>query len=318
MSALAVEYDATRETRHLDAKSAPEYLAWQAWLELGGYSSGDAYGQVVAALIIRYPHLAFDEFTDAHIGEFLATRPAKSRANYKARVNSWFFWGYRTRRITSNPVDFLPKIQRAPQPVHDVFTELEQAALEALPLPDGPLMTLMFETGIRQAEARNMRVQRVDFASGMVLVKEGAKRGKERQVPIVPQLAHAINDLILTEKLEPQDFLWYKRLGGNNWRYDRKAVIDAATFHRWWYRCLDDAGVPYVKRDPARGIAGRGNPHSCRHTMATRWRARGLELDDIGDLLGHADVRTTKSVYVHTKAGEIRERMLALLNEENA
>jgi hypothetical protein len=43
----------------------------------------------------------------------------------------------------------------------------------------------------------------------------------------------------------------------------RDKPIGEGTFSRWWRRCLDDAGVPYR------------NPHTARHTFATRGAAAG-------------------------------------------
>lgn len=306
--------DPTRETRHLEARSAQEFRDWLTWLELGGFGSCDAYARTAAALMIENLELAFREFMDGHVASYLLKVPPKSRRIRKAHLNSWFSWGVRTDRIDRNPVDRLPTIKQTPQPVIDIFTEAEQARLEALPLPDGPLMTLMFETGLRQAEARNMRVERIDFHSGQVVVKEGAKRGKDRLVPMVPTLAGAMHRLIIEEGLNPDDYLFYDKPGGGfATRVRRNKPIAATSFGRWWYRCLDDADVPYVKRDPARGVEGRGNPHAARHTYATRWKLRGITLEDLSDNLGHASVAITADLYVHTTANDRRTKMLELL-----
>jgi integrase len=37
-----------------------------------------------------------------------------------------------------------------------------------------------------------------------------------------------------------------------------------------------------------------------RHTFATRWRQRGLEMEEIQLLLGHESIRTTSDTYVQT------------------
>lgn len=312
--------DPTREIRHLEAMSAQEFADWQTWLELGGFGSCDAYARTAAAFIIfvaKKGEVAFRDYTDSHVGEFLLLQPVKSRRIRKAHLNNWFSWGYRTDRIDRNPVDRLPTIKATPQPIIDVFTEAEQARLEGLPLPDGPLMTLLFETGLRKAEACNMRVERIDFAAGMVNVKEGAKRGKDRLVPIVPALAGAMDRLISEDGLSPEDYLWYDKPGGGFAIHVRRnKPIAGTSFGRWWYRCLDEADVPYVKRDPKRGVEGHGNPHTARHTFATRWRGRGLELDDLSQILGHASVAITSDLYVHTSTKDIGTRMRQLLEVE--
>lgn len=314
VTALAVEYDATRSTRHLEARSARELTAWLEWLELGGFRSRDAYERTAAVLLNAHPDLAFADFRHEHITACLMTFPVKSRRIRKAHLNNWFSWGYRTQTIPANPVDFLPVLKQHAQPDIDIFTEAEQAQLEALPTPDGPLMTLLFEAGLRQAEARMMRVERIDFTRGMVLVREGAKRGKDRLVPIMPNLAGAMDRLITEEGLGPKDYLWYDKPGGGfAIKVRRSQPIAATSFGRWWYRCLDEADVPYVKRNPKAGITGHGNPHCARHTFATRWRSRGLPLDKLSKILGHSSVAITADLYVHTGSAEIGDDMRSLL-----
>jgi integrase len=76
--------------------------------------------------------------------------------------------------------------------------------------------------------------------------------------------------------------------------------IGEGTFARWWARCLADANVRYR------------NPHVARHTFATTWRRRGLDLDEIQLLLGHESIRTTSDLYVHTRLEHVKRRMLHL------
>lgn len=61
---------------------------------------------------------------------------------------------------------------------------------------------------------------------------------------------------------------------------------------------------------------GRGNPHAARHTYATRWKLRGIDLKDLSDNLGHASVAITADLYVHTSAHDRRAKMLELLEIE--
>ncbi len=58
----------------------------------------------------------------------------------------------------------------------------------------------------------------------------------------------------------------------------------------------------------AAGVRYR-TPHTARHTFATRWRLRGLGIDDLQILLGHSSINTTASIYVHTRVADVAERM---------
>lgn len=55
--------------------------------------------------------------------------------------------------------------------------------------------------------------------------------------------------------------------------------------YRVW---LKAAGVPYR------------NFHVLRHTYASRCVERGVDVKSLSEMLGHADVRTTLQVYVHS------------------
>lgn len=49
--------------------------------------------------------------------------------------------------------------------------------------------------------------------------------------------------------------------------------------------------------------------HALRHTFATMCRAAGMEIADIQDLLGHADISTTKNMYTHVEIEPLRKAM---------
>jgi hypothetical protein len=139
--------------------------------------------------LVAYPDVAFGEFTDSHLLQFLLLFPRKSQRIRKAHLASWFRWGYKVRRIQANPVELLPDIKRHAAKIPDLFTDGEVAILEALPLPDGPLMSLLFGAGLRKAEARHLTARRIDFAHRRVIVSEGAKGARDRAVPMLDELA---------------------------------------------------------------------------------------------------------------------------------
>lgn len=296
--------DPLRSSRHRDARAARELADWLAWMELGGTapSTLDAYERTCADLLNAFPSTDFGAFTDGDLMQLLMGYPEKSRRIRKAHLASWFKWGYRSRRIPANPVDLLPAIKARHQPVEEVFNEAEEARLCALPSPDGHLAMLLFEGGLRLAEAVNLTGRRIDFEREIVIVKEGAKGSKDRVVPMIPSLSSAMANLTLLEGIERDDYLWYDRPGGKIASVARRSKPIAATsFRRWWKKCCDQADVEYRR------------PHLARHTFATRWRERGLDLDDIQKLLGHSSVKTTSDLYVHTGATRLGDRMRELV-----
>ncbi len=54
--------------------------------------------------------------------------------------------------------------------------------------------------------------------------------------------------------------------------------------------------------------------HGLRHAFATMSRAAGMNLGDVQDLLGHADISTTKKMYTHVEIEPLRKAMDMLVN----
>ncbi len=60
------------------------------------------------------------------------------------------------------------------------------------------------------------------------------------------------------------------------------------------------------------------NPHTARHTYATRWRRRGLSADDLSIDLGHSSSKTTSDLYVQIDPEEVAERKAEIARGEIA
>lgn len=283
--------------RHHTAEAYPELLAWLEYLKVSNKRPRtlEAYERNVAGLLLQHQGRKFADFDDSHILSFLAQAPERSRHIYKAPINQWFKWGYRTRRLTWNPADLLPDIRYRPNRNIRTFTDAERAAMRTLDDPNGLLMLVLLETGLRNQEARFLKVKRVDFDGQELLVREGAKGGKERVVPLTTACAGALHELITTYGLGPEEHFWCSHPGGGH-RTKRDTPVSHSTFQRWWTLCLEEAGVEYRK------------PHTTRHSFATYW----LDVIDDGevqDMLGHESIRTTRDIYQHRNVGRTGDKM---------
>jgi integrase len=297
MTVQAYALDPLKDSRHRDAVAARDLSDWLKWLEISNKAARtlDTYERVCAVLLRSFPQRRFDEFTDGDLMHVLALFPARSRHINKAALNSWFKWGYRTRRIPGNPVDLLPTIQYRPNRSYDVFTPAEADALCALPSPDGHLLTLMFWAGLRRAECRLLTGKRLDLGQAQVIVTDGAKGSKTRRVPMVGRLASSAAELLTLEGIGPDDYLWSSKPGGGRVRRDKP--VANSTFDTWWVRVLGNAAVRHR------------NPHMARHSFATRLRELGIPMEDIQQHLGHESIRTTSDTYVHANIADRAERL---------
>lgn len=305
MSVQAYALDPLKDSRHRDARSARDLADWLAWLELGNKAARtlDSYERYAAVLVRSFPDVAFDEFDDGHLAHALALFPAKSRHIAKAAINSWFKWGYRTRRIAGNPVDMLPAMTYKPNRSYDLFSEAEADALCALPSPDGQLMTLLFWCGLRRAEARFLTGKRLDLPQSQVIVMDGAKGGRTRRVPMIGRVSASASELLTLEGIGPSDYLWSVRPGGGK-RVRRSQPIGNTSFDTWWKQSLVFAQVRHR------------NPHMTRHTFATRMRELGLPMEEIQLLLGHESIRTTSDTYVSSNLSAVAQHMRELVGDQ--
>lgn len=302
-----LELDVLRDVRTLEARAARDLADWLAHLELEGKADRtlSEYAKYLVRFLRAFPEKDVDELTDGDISQFLRSLPqGASRKGGRSALNGWFSWLRLTRRVSENPMDFVPKVRHRSQPITRWFSDPDIALLEGLERPDGVLFALMFGTGIRREECRLLKRRHINLDRRHLVVEKG-KGGKKRIVPMFADAVSAVADLDLYERLNPDDHLWYAKLGGK--RIVRREPISDSTFSRWYTECLERAGVEYL------------SPHKTRHTYATRMRAGivndlgdelRLDLDEIQLLLGHASISTTRDLYVHTRVEDVARRLL--------
>jgi integrase/recombinase XerD len=295
-----------RDKSYQATKAGPDVAAFLAAFELKGRNPYH-YESDLARMCLMYPDLPLAEITDAELAQVFRTFPPKGRRERVAKYRSFYRWARMTRRVAENPMDYLENPKRQPKAVYDIFTDAETELLLELPTVDAAPLALLFDAGLRRNELRDMTLRRCDPTGDYVNVIEG-KGGKDRQIPLTARLRHLLADLQILEGVNPDD-----RILGGSWgnlqrrRTRRDHPVGDATFYRWWYRCLDTAGV---RASDERG--DKRNPHVARHTFATRWRRLGLDPDYLAYILGHESVRTTIDTYVHTDIQDVARTMRTL------
>jgi integrase/recombinase XerD len=241
-----------------------DFLAWKR-LDGAAERTLDQYERDLSRACVLFPEKTLETISSEDILHVVTVFPPRSQKRARAALASMFRWAILWGRIERNPMDRIPRAPQPPGRYIEVFTEAEVAALTALDdLRDRALMTVLVDAGLRKGEARNLCAGRC-LLEARQLVVVGGKGGKDRVIPMGDRLASVLADLFLTDGIEPDQFVWYGR-GGNQHGHtsvSRSSAIGEGTFHRWWARCLEDAGVRYR------------NPHTARHTFATRWLRQG-------------------------------------------
>jgi integrase len=310
-AAAVVSFDPLRDKTYQRTRLGRDVADFLAWLELGGASPRtlDTYERDLARGALMFPDKAMADLEDSDALHIARSFRPKERRVRVAAYRSFFKWGVRSRRVDRSPFDALPAIKRQPKKVYDLFTSAEIEQLCALPVRDGALMAIMFDTGARKGDCRQLRLRNwrteatADAPYGMLVFHAG-KGGKDRTVPASQRVAVKLAELTIVDGLGPADLLWYVRRGGGRGISRDKPLVDSS-FDRWWRRCLDDAGVRYL------------NPHATRHTFATRFlRGRG-RLETLQLILGHESIQTTSDLYGHLDMRDVAADMGLVVEERS-
>lgn len=270
-----------------------DYKRLQARSEL----TVDQYERCLARFALVFPGKTAAEVTTADLMQFLATLPGGSRRKSRAALAGFFQWALIFDYIDRDPMLRAPVIAKPPKDVYEIFTEAERDALEHLPrAEDSALMVLLFGSGIRAGEARGVRLGHLREHDTLWVDGKGRR---QRLIPLRPRVVAAVQELAVFGGLNPDDLLWYGTRGGRYPAIKRERPIGYASFHGWWVRCLDRAGVEYRPRNPQAGDPGIHSPHCTRHTYATEYLRRGGKIEMLSRILGHSSVAVTDEAYAH-------------------
>lgn len=158
-----------------------------------------------------------------------------------------------------------------------------------LGLRDKAILELLYSSGLRPGELRNLEVNAVDFLHEEVFVAEGKGR-KDRFVPLGHFAAVAIKHYSegLRPQLEktPQPKLFLTKNGLP------MSASDLVLTLRRHVKCA------HIKK--------RAYPHLIRHTMATHLLESGLDIIFIQKMLGHKVLDTTM-LYTHVDKTMLRK-----------
>ena len=201
------------------------------------------------------------------------------------------------------------------------------------------LAQLLYGTGLRIAEALQLRVKDLDFSHRALIVRLG-KGGKDRvlmlpealQIPLKVQLqrAHVLwstdqaagkGGVEMPDALERKypragaSWAWFWVFPQDHHSVDprsgvvRRHHLYDQTFQRAFKRAIQGADI----HKPA-------TPHTLRHSFATHLLQDGYDIRTVQDLLGHADVATTM-IYTHVLkvgGGAVRSPIDALAAQSGA
>jgi len=220
-----------------------------------------------------------------------------SRNNTLKAVKCFCAFLQRQGHIGDNPardIDYAKKPHRLPR---NILTPAEMRRLlrtpdsqSALGIRDRCIMELLYSSGLRNKELRNLKLTDLNLEEGVLQVIDG-KGHKDRYVPVgkvaCRHLAHYIAHV--------RPMLANKREGDHVFLSIRGKPLGKL------------AVIASVERYlPLAGIKKTITPHSFRHTCATHLLQNKANLRHIQEILGHASVLSTQ-IYTSVTIQELKD-----------
>lgn len=201
----------------------------------------------------------------------------QSRENQRANLSAFFQWMVNEEIIPKNPIAQIKPI-KCHQEVKKAFSDIEIDALRSAckSLKERALIEFLLSTGARVSEVAEMKAQDVNIETLSVHILHG-KGDKER--------------ITYTTAVGMKHLLAYI--------HSRKET-GAALFYSKNHEPIRTNGIRFILNNVAKR-AGVSNvhPHRFRRTFATNLSKRGMAVQEIQKLMGHANINTTL-VYIAT------------------
>jgi len=217
-------------------------------------------------------------------------------------------------KLQGNPVVPIrsPRLRDIERPLFD--RDVVDRIVAAQPdLRDRVALKLLFLIGIRKGSLAQLRLK--DFDLGRRRVRIHAKGGKIRNLPLPTEgLRQELELLILGRDLN--EYLLFPEVKAPRWQKgqvsgedkaeikvvhaNRLKPLSSTALHRWWYRCLQRAGV--VEPGQTKGM----KMHAARYTAGTEFYLATGDIRATQQLLGHEDIGTTANIYVQPNEAQAR------------
>lgn len=227
--------------------------------------------------LLRFFQKSLQEITTYDLRFYLSLRRQKGKVSNRTLdgmrrcYSSFFSWLSAEGVIGRNPCAALAQIKYRKQ-VKKPFTavELEKLRAACRSVRDLALVDFLYSTGCRVSEVARLDIADVDMDTGECMVV--GKGNKERIVYLTDVAAMHLREYL-----------------------DGRKDVGNALFTGKGTSRMGKNGIEAILRRLGR-VAGVENvhPHRYRRTLATNLLDRGMNIQDVATILGHADLKTTQ------------------------
>jgi integrase len=239
----------------------------------------------------------------------------------------------RDRRIPYNPCDgvVLPKpAAKHPDDLAPPTYEQLAAVRTFIPRYYHPLLVTEEESGLRWGELVGLRMQWVDFADGLIQVREvivetssgGLERKLQpktsagfRSIPLTGKAADAIRTATAgrTFAKTPSDPAQGLEKDELVFLGPRKGVLSRNNFRRLWIPAIKSTGIARTVKNPVtKKTEWWPHVHDIRHAFASRLHDEGVSEANVQKILGHERGGKVTWLYQHASAEAVESVRKAL------
>ena len=248
-------------------------------------------GKLLFEEIRRVHVVKYKKYLDDHVSSRKKAYAPNTINRKISAVSSFFQFLLRREIIEKNPAEVCTRPNRIVLEETQAFSDREMNTFfdlviqEAEPLHKA-IILLLFTTGMRQAELRNLKLSNFKTQEGIRFLSYMGKGQKINQIPIHPTAAHYVDEYvvwmgIIGRKIEENDFLFQPTKNSHDGMIKKK---------------LSHTALGYIVGKWARQVSKdkRITPHSARATFISSLIENGEDIYYISQLVNHADVRTTQ------------------------
>ena len=240
-----------------------------------------AYERTVK-ILFRTLQKNYTDMTVSDLRYFLALEKSRGVSNRtlentRIQISAFFTWLLDEELIGKNPCRQIAKIKYEAK-VRLPFSSVELDAIRSAcrTKKERAIVEFLLSTGMRVSELCTICLSDINFDTLSIKVREG--KGSKQRTVFMNELA----------KKHVIDYLTDRGISGEYLFYNKKKEP------------LNPGGVRFIlKTIEERAGITNVHPHRFRRTFATGLANRGMEIQEIGKLLGHANINTTME-YVYT------------------
>lgn len=240
--------------------------------------------QYVISRFMRLVGVRTRDVTPQHIRDYFARLFDRGVSDctvngIRETINAYFGWLKEEGLIKRNPCAHIEpiKVQQKERPAFS-DSDIELLKMHCTTIRDRAILCFLLSTGCRISEMTGLNREDVDLDAGECIVL--GKGNKERTVFLDDVAVMTLREY-LASRIDRQPALFLNHLTGR---------ISPQLVREMLHDLGDSANVDNV------------HPHRFRRTIITRLLNRGMPIQDVALIAGHAKIDTTKEYYAASKS----------------